>query len=123
MSINITAGDGGALTNLTREMARRIGTVEREVDASVTVEALNLKRLWRQEAEGHRNLPYLPAAVEVNDLPDGKQVTFGDGSQGQIAHIATFGSYRSSPIMNPFQHVPPAVATLQRFVGEIGSRL
>lgn len=123
MSIVISATDGGTLEALTRSMARQIGTVEREVDATVTRAALNLKREWRTEAQGHRHLPFLPAAVEVTDIPDGKRVSFGDGNQGQIAHIATFGSYRSGPVMNPFRHVPPEVLILRRYMAEIGARL
>lgn len=119
--ISIDFSDG--VDDLTRALARRIGTIDTEVQATVTRGALNLKRDWQREAQGHRNLPFLPAAVRVDDITDGKRVSFGDGNQGTLAHIAAFGSYRSAPVMDVFRHIPRELTTIREYMARIGAML
>jgi hypothetical protein len=109
------------LEELAEALAKATVFVPIEVGKSVMKEALALAVQWRAEADGHGHLPKLPNAVEVEgNSGSAVKVTFGDGNQGELAHIATFGSARSAPVMDPFQHVAAAEESLAKWVGQIG---
>ena len=109
------------LEELAEALAKATVFVPIEVGKSVMKEALALAVKWRAEADGHGHLPKLPNAVEVEgNSGSAVKVTFGDGNQGVLAHIATFGSATSAPVMDPFQHVAAAEESLAKWVGQIG---
>ena len=65
---------------------------------------VNVKRIMKADASGHRHLPGLAAKVayDVDSTPTSVTVEVGfiDEGQGELANIAAFGTSKNPPVMD-----------------------
>jgi hypothetical protein len=85
----------------------------------------NIKRTMRRDATGHYRLGLLPGAVEyIVDLSATAvtvEVGFRKGSQGNLAHIAAFGTSTQPPVMDITRGLTEEVPNFMRWVAKVGA--
>ena len=86
---------------------------------------MNMKRIMKADASGHRHLATLPGKVEYVVTQNASsieiEVGFRDEGQGELANIAAFGSSNNAPVMDITHGLTEEVPKFVRWVAQAGA--
>ena len=86
---------------------------------------MNMKRIMKADASGHRHLATLPGKVEYEVTQNASsievEVGFRDEGQGELANIAAFGSSNNAPVMDITEPLTAEVPSFVKWVAKIGA--
>ena len=86
---------------------------------------VNMKRVMKSDASGHRHLPGLASKVNYEvDVAAGSitvEVGFVDEGQGELANIAAFGTSKNAPVMDITRGLTEEVPNFMRWCAKVGS--
>ena len=84
---------------------------------------VNIKKVMKADATGHRRLAGLPRYVEydVDSTPTSVtvEVGFRDEGQGELANIAAFGTAKNPPVMDITRGLTEEVPRFMRMVARV----
>ena len=85
---------------------------------------VNMKRVMKSDASGHRHLPGLASKVNYEVEVDAASLTvevgFVDEGQGELANIAAFGTSKSAPVMDITRGLTEEVPNFMRWCAKVG---
>jgi hypothetical protein len=116
MAVIRTSIDTRELRQLSVDLKRAPGRIQRQAPETMQKARVKLERSMKREASGHRYLPHLSSAISSeprDSLGLSFEVGFEDARlQASIAHIIVFGSINNAPVYTfhgPLERMTPGL--------------